>query len=67
MSLLMIFQYVDPGTGTLLTQLFFSFLIGVGFYLLTMRRRLTNFFRRRFTGKPQDLAPPSEKSEPKRD
>lgn len=67
MSLIMIIQYVDPGTGTLLTQLFFSFLIGVGFYLLTMRRRLMSFFKRRPKDKPEDMAPPSEKSEPKRD
>jgi hypothetical protein len=66
-SLAIILQYVDPGTGTLLAQLLFSFLIGVGFYLLTVRRRLMNFFKRQPTDKPADLAPQSEKTEPKED
>jgi hypothetical protein len=63
----MVFQYVDPGTGTLLTQLLFSFLIGIGFYLLTIRRRVSGFFKRRPPDKPADLTPQSEKSEPKKD
>ena len=36
-------QYVDPGTGSLLTQLFFSLFIGIGFYLVRMRRRVKSF------------------------
>lgn len=67
MNLVIIFQYVDPGTGTLLTQLLLSFLIGVGFYLLTLRRRLISFFKRQTTDKPADVAPQSEQSEPKKD
>jgi hypothetical protein len=47
MSDLLLLQYVDPGTGSLLMQLLLSFLIGVGFYLVTIRRRLKGFFNRR--------------------
>jgi|1185.fasta_scaffold1964384_1 hypothetical protein len=46
MTALLLFQYVDPGTGSLLAQLFLSFAIGIGFYLLTIRRRLGKFFSR---------------------
>jgi len=41
-----IFQYVDPGTGSLLTQLLLSILIGAGFYLMILRKRIAGFFRR---------------------
>ena len=60
---LFIFQYVDPGTGTLLMQLLLSFFIGVGFYLITMRRRLMNWFKRQPTDKAADASPPPEKIE----
>lgn len=58
-----IFQYVDPGTGTLLMQLLLSFFIGVGFYLITMRRRLMNWFKRQPTDKAADASPQPEKIE----
>jgi len=60
-------QYVDPGTGSLLTQLLFSFFIGAGFYLITVRRRLKHWFRKRFADKHADASPPPEKIEPKVD
>lgn len=53
MSVTIALQYVDPGTGSLLAQLFFSFLIGIGFYLVTIRRRIKSWFRR-----------PDQKTEP---
>jgi hypothetical protein len=56
-SLTIILQYVDPGTGSLLAQLLISFLIGIGFYLVTIRRRLKGFFTRQ----PVDQSPESPK------
>lgn len=41
-----VFQYVDPGTGSLLTQLLLSVLIGAGFYLMVLRKRIAGFWRR---------------------
>jgi len=38
-------QYVDPGTGSLLTQLLLSFVIGAGFYLVVLRKRIAGVFR----------------------
>jgi len=52
------FQYVDPGTGSLLTQLVLSAVIGSGFYLIVLRKRIANFFRRS-RGAPE--SPASEK------
>lgn len=40
-------QYVDPGTGSLLTQLCISLFIGVGFYLIGIRRRIKGLFQGR--------------------
>jgi len=46
---LFILQYIDPGAGSLLTQLLLSIGIGAGFYLMTARRRIGNWFKRRQT------------------
>lgn len=53
--------YVDPGAGGLLTQLFLSILMGAGFYLVVLRKRITGFFRR-----PSDspTQPPKATEEP---
>lgn len=64
---LFIIQYVDPGTGSLLTQLLLSIGIGAGFYLLTLRRRLRDWFARRPGTKPTVARSPSEKVEPGED
>jgi hypothetical protein len=64
---LLIFQYVDPGTGSLLMQLLFSFLIGVGFYLVTLRHRLIGFFKRQPPDKPAAAPTPTGENEPKGD
>jgi hypothetical protein len=56
-------QYVDPGTGSLLTQLCFSLVIGVGFYLISMRRRIKSLFQGRSL-EPQ-ASQDGEKSEPR--
>ena len=56
-------QYVDPGTGSLLTQLCFSLFIGVGFYLISVRRRIKGLFQGR---SPEPRASQEgEKSEPR--
>ena len=55
-------QYVDPGTGSLLTQLCFSLFIGVGFYLISMRRRIKSLFKGRSPQQPTGQE--AEKIEP---
>lgn len=46
-------QYVDPGAGSLITQLLLSLFIGAGFYLLSFRRRIQNWLK----GQSNDKAP----------
>jgi hypothetical protein len=61
----LIFQYVDPGTGSLLTQLLLSVAIGAGFYLMTARRRIGNWLRG--LKRSREFADAPEKNEPKKE
>lgn len=58
-----IIQYVDPGAGSLLLQLLLSVFIGLGFYLITLRRRLKNWFKRQPADNSAYPSPQPEKIE----
>ncbi len=42
----LLIQYVDPGAGSLITQLLLSLFIGLGFYVFSFRRRISDRLRR---------------------
>jgi hypothetical protein len=56
-------QYVDPGTGSLLTQLILSVVIGAGFYLVVLRKRVAAALRR-FWKSRSEASPVGEKAKP---